>query len=95
VLGRLREAGLTASPKKCVWGGKVVEFLGHRLGDGKMSISEKRVKAMREFVRPRTKRALRFFLGLVSFYRWYIAMLAGDTAVLSPATARSVPNVIT
>ena len=69
VLARLREAGLTASPRKCTWGGKVVEFLGHKLGDGKVSIPDRRVEAMRQYVKPRTKKALRTFLGVVCFYR--------------------------
>jgi len=38
VLQRLREAGLTASPKKYRWGGKVVEFFGHAICAGKISI---------------------------------------------------------
>jgi len=95
VLMRLREAGLTASPRKCRWGGKVVEFLGHRIGGGKTSIPEGRVKALREYVRPRTKRGLRTFLGVVGFYRRYIQMLAKHTATLSPATARSEPSIDT
>ena len=94
VLSRLREAGLTASPKKCRWGGRVVEFLGHKLGEGMMSIPNRRVEAIRSFVRPRTKKFLRSFLGLVSFYCRYVDMLAKDTATLSPATARTAPNVV-
>ena len=63
VLSRLREAGLTASPKKCRWGGRFVEILGHKLGEGMMSIPNRRVEAIRSFVRPRTKNFLRSFLG--------------------------------
>jgi len=67
VLARLREAGLTASPKKCTWGGKAVQFLGHSIGEGKISIPEKRVQAIRDYKRPRSKKGLRTFLGMVSF----------------------------
>ena len=94
VLSRLREAGLTASPRKCTWGGKVVEFLGHKLGDGRVSIPDRRVKATKDNVRPKTKKVLRTFLGVVSFYRRYIDMLAKHTATLSPAMAKSTPNLI-
>ena len=94
VLSRLEETGLTASPKKCTWGGKVVEFLGHKLGDGRVSIPDRRVKAMKDYVRPKTKKALRTFLVVVSFYRRFITMLAKHTATLSPATAKSTPNVV-
>ena len=94
VLQRLREAGLTASPRKCVWGGKVVEFVRHKLGEGRVSIPDRRVKAMKGYVRPKTKRALRTFLGVVSFYRRYIEMLAKHTATPSPATGKSAPSVV-
>ena len=94
VLSTLREAGLMASPKKCRWGGKVVEFLGHKLRDGRMSIPNRRVEAIKNFVKPRTKKFLRSFLGLVSFYRRCVDMLANDTAILSPATEMTAPNVV-
>ena len=94
VLTKLREAGLTASPKKCQWGGKVVQFLGHKIGDGKISIPENRVEAVRHYVKPRTRKGLRRFLGIVGFYRKYIDMLAKHTAVLSPATAKASPNIV-
>ena len=94
ILSRLREAGLTASPRKCTWGGKVVKFLGHSLGEGKVSIPERRVNAMREYIRPKSKRGLRTLLGVVSFYRRYIDMLAKLTAALSPAMVKSEPSVV-
>ena len=94
VLSRLREAGLMASPKKCTWGSKVVEFLGHSLGEGKVSIPESRVKALRNYSKPRSKCGLRMFLRVVSFYRRYINMLAHHTAALSPATTKSEPSVV-
>ena len=37
VLGRLKSAGLTANAKKCQWGLTEVEFLGHVVGQGKVS----------------------------------------------------------
>jgi len=89
VLLRLREAGLTASPRKCKWGCEMVEFLRHRIGRGIASILESRLKALREYVQPRTKRGLRTFLGVVGFY-----MLAKHIATLTPATAKSEPNIV-
>ena len=91
VLKCLKEAGLTANPKKCCWGGKVMDFLGHRVGDGSMTIPDKRVEALRTYTRPTTKKGLRSFLGAVSFYRRYVQLLAKDTAVLSPATSKLAP----
>ena len=94
MLTRLREVRLTASPKKCQWGRKIVLFLGHKVGDGRTSIAEKWVEALRNYVRPRTRKELRRFLGMVGFYRKYIDKLAKYTAVMSPATAKAAPNVV-
>ena len=68
-----------------------MEFLGHKVGNGSMSIPEKRSEALANYTRPTTKRALRAFLGAVSFYRRYVGQLASDTATLSPATSKAAP----
>jgi len=75
-LHTLEEAGLTANPTKCVWGGKRVEFLGHQVGGGKMALPAHRAEAFRHYERPKTKKGLRSFIGAVSFYRRYIHRLA-------------------
>ena len=68
VLSRLKGAGLTANPAKCVWGGQTMEFLGHHVGNGCMSIPSKRVEALTNYTKLTTKRGLRSFLGAISFY---------------------------
>ena len=94
VLTTLREAGLTVSVNKCKWGGKIVQFLGHCVGDGKRSVPLRRVEAIREYRRPRTKKQMRAFLGVVSFYRSYTRMLADETSVLTPSTSKVAPNSV-
>ena len=91
VLKALRSAGLTANPAKCEWGGRELQFLGHEISSGKISIPKTRTEAMRQFVRPVTKRGLRSFLGAVSFYRKFAKNLARHTALLSPSTSKSAP----
>ena len=54
VLGKLREAGLTANPAKCHWGGTRMEFLGHLVGEGTMSVPQHRVEALAKYTRPST-----------------------------------------
>ena len=58
VLERLRQAGLTANPAKCEWGGQNLEFLGHIVGEGGVSIPEARAAAIGGYVRPTTKKGL-------------------------------------
>ena len=57
VLTKLQEAGLTANPAKCRWGGNKMEFLGHLVGEGTMSVPEHRVEALASYSRPVTKKA--------------------------------------
>jgi len=92
VLERLSEAGLTANPKKCCWGGQSIEFLGHQVGGGMMALPEHRVEALSNYTKPTTKRGLRAFLGAISFYRRYVKRLASQTAVLTPLTAKAAPS---
>ena len=92
VLQALRQAGLTANPDKCRWGGRAIEFLGHWIGAGSMTIPSHKVEALGTYSRPQTKRGLRAFIGSVSFYRRYISQLAKHTAILTPMTAKQAPQ---
>ena len=94
VLSRLKSAGLTANPAKCVWGGQTMEFLGHHVGNGCMSILSKRLETLTHYTKPMTKRGLRSFLGAISFYRLYIKLLASQKAVLSPSTSKLAPSKV-
>ena len=92
VLSCLREAGLTANPAKCHWGGTRMEFLGHLVGESTMSIPQHRVEALAAYTKPCTKKGLRSFLGAVGFYRRYVVQLAEQTAVLTPLTSKLAPS---
>ena len=59
VLGRLKQYGLTVNPNKCVWGVAELEYLGHKVGKGKVSIPKLRVEALRTFRKPRVKKELK------------------------------------
>ena len=50
VLDALRGAGLTANPQKCEWGGEQLQFLGHIVGKGGISIPEARVASTANYV---------------------------------------------
>ena len=61
VIRCLGEAGLTVKSKKCVFGRKYLQYLGHKIGGGVVAVPELRIKAMSEFLLPRTKKQLRSF----------------------------------
>ena len=94
VLELIGKAGLTVNPKKCCWGGRAVEFLGHFVGRGQMSIPAHRCTALASYTRPRTKKGLRAFLGSVGFYRRYLEKLAHWTSLLTPKTAKQAPQIV-
>ena len=83
VLGRLRTAGLKAKPSKCKFAEYSVEYLGHHVGQGKLTPAEAKVKIIRELGQPNTKREVRALLGLINYYRKYIRNFA---AIALPLT---------
>ena len=91
VLQRLQEAGLTAKPSKCVWGKAKVEYLGHIIGEGEVTIPEAKVTAIREYVRPKTQRDVRAFLGTTGYYRKFIREYAAKAKPLTASLRKSEP----
>jgi len=90
VLQPLRQAGLTAKPSKCQWGKHYLEFLGRRVACGKVAVSQHRTEDMAQFKILITKRDLRTFLGNVGYYRRFVQGFANSSALLTPATAKTV-----
>ena len=76
VLNRLKAAKLTAKPTKCKFAETNVEYLGHYVGQGKLTPSEAKVKIIQDLDRPKTKREVRALLGLINYYRKYIKNFA-------------------
>ena len=67
LLRRLRKAGLTVKPSKCVFGAESVEFLRHYIGDDWITINDDNLEEIRTARRPTTKKEGRSFLGLANF----------------------------
>ena len=94
VLEQLRKVGLTAKPSKCVWGARALTYLGHEVGGGIVRVPELRVKAIKDFRLPRTKRDLRAFLGTVGYYRRFDPEFGGRAQPLNQALRKEAPEVI-
>ena len=94
VLDRLRKHGLTAKPSKCEWGASSLTYLGQVVGEGKVSVPEARVAAIRNFRKPHSKSDLRSFLGTVGYYRKFIRDYSKIAHPLTEATKKSAPNVL-
>ena len=88
VLKRLRNGKLTAKPSKCLIGFKTLEFLGHTVGNGKIGPEENKVKKIMAVSKPRNKKELRSFLGLVGYYRKFIENFSEIAAPLTDMTKK-------
>ena len=94
VLDELGRHGLTVKFNKCAFGQKKVEYLGHLIGGGVLAVPSHRATAMAEYLRPKSKKQLRSFLGAASYYRKFVRGFAKMTSALSPATSLSSPGVV-
>ena len=94
VLGKVREAGLTANQAKCHWGGTRMEFLGHLVGEGTVTVPQHRVQALANYTRPITKKGLCSFLVAIVFYSRYFELLAKQTVILTSLTSKLAPSWI-
>lgn len=90
VLVALRNAGLRCKRRKCEFGKVRLEFLGHLVGGGMVSVPEARVKAIREHPLPKTRKQLRGFLGMVGFYCRFVRDFHHFLVVLTPHTSASL-----
>ena len=90
----IRQAGLTARPTKCYIGFKVLNFVGHTVGDGEVKMDPKKLEKIRNAPRPVTKTQLRSFLALAGHYRKFIPNYSEVAVPLTDLTSKRLPRVI-
>jgi len=79
-----REHKLALKRSKCSFGEESVAYLGHIISADGVAMDPAKVAAVETWPRPRNLRALRGFLGLIGYYRKFIA---GYREVTAPLTA--------
>ena len=72
VLGCVEKAGLTLSPKKCVFGKDQVQYLGHQISAKGITPSDNHVNSVKTFPTPTNIRELRSFNGLCVYFGQFI-----------------------
>ena len=93
-LRRFAEAGLTLKLRKCVWGAREVQFLGHIVQGDSIRPSPEKTAAIRAFKKPRNIHQLRAFLGLCNWYRRFIGNFALIAAPLVALTKKENHGLI-
>lgn len=79
----LKEAKLHVQPAKCKFARGTVMFLGYEIGSGIMKPNEAKVRAIQEYPRPTTKKEVRKFIGLISYYRRFVPRFSEKSAALT------------
>ena len=94
VFQKLREAKLTAKPRKCQFGMFQCTYLGHVVGQGKVKPEEAKISAIQSFLQPKTKKDVRSFLGLAGYYRRFIPDFATVASPLTDLTKKDAPDKV-
>ena len=76
VFNRLKQFNLKIKPKKCQFFNSSELFLGHVLLANGISSNPEKVEKVKSWSVPKNIKEVQSFLGLASYYRWFIKKLA-------------------
>ncbi|KAL7841512.1 hypothetical protein SRHO_G00252030 [Serrasalmus rhombeus] len=91
VLDRLRENGLKLSPDKCRFFQTSVRYLGHIVSQKGVETDPQKIEALKTWLRPRTLKELRSFLGFSGYYRRFVQDYSKIVKPLTNLTAGYPP----
>lgn len=72
ILERLQTRKVSLNPKKCQFGAKEVEFVGHIIDENGLRMSEAKLQKVIDFTKPMVAKGLKSFLGLANYFRDHI-----------------------
>ena len=90
LLGRLQTSGLTLQPEKCHFLQKEIADLGHVITQDGIKPDTRKIEAIQKFPRPKTRTNIKQFLGLIGYYRRFIAGFAKVSKPISQLTKLGV-----
>jgi hypothetical protein len=91
VLKRLAEYCFTVKLAKTLFGLEEIDFVGHTVGNGKMSPREAKIAALLDMPRPTSKTQLHSFVGLANYFSQYIPHFS---TLASPLTSMLGKNKV-
>ena len=91
---RVRAANLTLRPTKCQIGLPQVNYVGFTMSrEGILPIKAK-VAEILDVPRPRTKKQLQSFIGMIQFYRRFVPNFSSIAVALTDLTKKKEPNTL-
>jgi len=69
---KMYNAGLLLKSKKCTFFDSQCEYLGHVVGNGKITMMEKKIRKVINFPEPQNIREVMSFLGVTGYYRKFV-----------------------
>jgi hypothetical protein len=93
VLTTMRDNGLYASPKKCVFHVNTVDFLGYVVSPAGLSMDPAKCKVIADWPIPKSVKDVQSFHGFANFYRRFVTGYSKITKPLTNLTRKEVPFV--
>ena len=90
VFSRLRQAGLTITPSKCMIGYGIVEFVGHRVGVDSLYPRCEKIQDVLEFNQAKSKRKVKSFLAMSGHCAKFVPRFSDITHPLTELTKKNV-----
>ncbi|KAJ8045060.1 hypothetical protein HOLleu_07986 [Holothuria leucospilota] len=90
VLGRAAEHNITFNREKCEFGVTELEFYGYKFTKDGLKATDEKIRAVKEAKAPRSKEAVRSFLGMLGYLSKFIPNYADLTAPLRELTHQNV-----
>ena len=92
IFTKIRDAGLTLKPSKCLIGFESIAFTGHVVGTGILQMEDDKLEKIRNAQRPKTKKQVCAYLGLAGYYRRFIQAFSDVAAPLTDLTKKGRPT---
>jgi hypothetical protein len=90
ILQTMREAGLYANPKKCVFHVRTIDFLGYVVSPEGLSMDSAKTSVISAWPVPTSVKEVQSFLGFANFYRRFIAQYSAIAKPLTNLTRKDV-----